>query len=73
MPKALNSRVTVLRLISMKLPRHFPQTLQELDAIVTAIELSDADVAGRLYASHISKSGQNVIRSVEVCSSAKEV
>ena len=37
------------------------------------IELSDADVAGRLCAAHIRKVRQNVIWSMEVCLSVKAV
>lgn len=73
MLKQLNNRVTVLRRISMAMPGRFPQTLQELDAIVTAIELSDAELAGRLCAAHVSKAGENVIRSMEESSSPKSV
>lgn len=65
MLRQLNNRVTVLRRISMAQPGRLPQTLAELDAIVTAIEAGDAEQAGRLCAHHVRQAAENVIRSME--------
>lgn len=64
MLKQLNNRVTVLRRISMAQPGRFPNTLKELDAIVTAIEHGDGDTAARLCAEHVQKASDNVLRSM---------
>ncbi len=65
MLKQLNNRVTVLRRISMSQPGRLPQTLQELDAIVAAIEQGDADAAARLCQAHVKKAAESVLRSIE--------
>ncbi len=64
MLKQLNNRVTVLRRISMSQPGRMPQTLAELDAIVTAIEKGDAQTAAALCGAHVQKAGENVLRSM---------
>lgn len=64
MLKQLNNRVTVLRRISMSQPGRMPQTLAELDAIVTAIEQGDAQTAALLCGAHVQKAGENVLRSM---------
>ena len=64
MLKQLNNRVTVLRRISMSQPGRMPQTLAELDAIVTAIEKGDAQTAAALCAAHVHKAGESVLRSM---------
>ena len=71
MLKQLNNRVTVLRRISMSQPGRLPQTLQELDAIVAAIEHSDADTAARLCEAHVKKAAESVLRSIEAAAAAK--
>lgn len=71
MLKQLNNRVTVLRRISMAQPGRMPQTLQELDAIVSAIEASDAETAARLCSAHVQKAAENVIRSMEAAAQLK--
>lgn len=71
MLKQLNNRVTVLRRISMSQPGRLPQTLQELDAIVAAIEQSDADAAARLCEAHVKKAAENVLRSIQAEADAK--
>ena len=58
MLKQLNNRVTVLRRISMSQPGRMPQTLAELDAIVTAIEKGDAQTAAALCGAHVQKAGE---------------
>ena len=63
MLRQLNNRATVLRRISMSQPGRLPQTLAELDAIVTAIEQGDADEAARLSAEHVQVS-QGVLRAM---------
>lgn len=65
MLQQLNNRVTVLRRISMAQPGRFPDTLKELDAIVTAIEHRDGDKAARLCAEHVQKAADNVLRSMQ--------
>ncbi len=64
MLKQLNNRVTVLRRISMSQPGRLPNTIKELDAIVTAIEHGDGDTASRLCAEHVQKASDNVLRSM---------
>ncbi len=64
MLKQLNNRVTVLRRISMSQPGRLPNTIKELDAIVTAIEHGDGDTAARLCAQHVQKASDNVLRSM---------
>ncbi|MEG1768222.1 MAG: GntR family transcriptional regulator [Comamonas sp.] len=64
MLKQLNNRVTVLRRISMSQPGRMPQTLAELDAIVTAIEKGDAQTAAALCGAHVQKAGESVLRSM---------
>lgn len=64
MLKQLNNRVTVLRRISMSQPGRMPQTLAELDAIVTAIEKGDAQTAAALCAAHVHQAGESVLRSM---------
>ncbi|MCD2514333.1 GntR family transcriptional regulator [Comamonas endophytica] len=64
MLKQLNNRVTVLRRISMSQPGRMPQTLAELDAIVTAIEKGDAQTAAALCGAHVQKAGENLLRSM---------
>ncbi len=66
MLKQLNNRVTVLRRISMAQPGRLPNTLKELDAIVTAIESRDGDTAARLCREHVQKAAENVLRSMAV-------
>lgn len=73
MLKQLNNRVTVLRRISMSQPGRLPQTLQELDAIVAAIEQSDADTAARLCEAHVKKAAESVLRSIQAETDAKAV
>jgi len=65
MLRQLNNRVTVLRRISMAQPERLPYTLQELNAIVSAIERGDGDAAAKLSAAHVQKAGENVLRSME--------
>ncbi|RYH33951.1 MAG: GntR family transcriptional regulator [Alcaligenaceae bacterium] len=64
MLKQLNNRVTVLRRISMSQPGRLPNTIKELDAIVTAIEHQDGDTAARLCGDHVRKAADNVLRSM---------
>ena len=64
MLRQLNNRVTVLRRISMAQPGRLPQTLIELEAIVTAIEAGDAEQAALLCARHVRQAAENVIRSM---------
>lgn len=64
MLKQLNNRVTVLRRISMSQPGRLPQTLQELDAIVSAIEQRDADTTARLCESHVKRAAESVLNSM---------
>jgi DNA-binding GntR family transcriptional regulator len=65
MLRQLNNRVTVLRRISMAQPERLPYTLQELNAIVSAIERGDGEAAARLSAAHVHKAEENVLRSME--------
>lgn len=65
------NRVTVVRRISMSQPGRLPQTLQELGAIVAAIEQSDADTAARLCEAHVKKAAENVLRSIEAEAAVK--
>jgi DNA-binding GntR family transcriptional regulator len=62
--RQLNNRVTVLRRISMAQPGRLPNTLKELDAIVTAIENRDGDTAARLCSEHVRKAAENVLNSM---------
>lgn len=71
MLKQLNNRVTVLRRISMSQPGRLPQTLQELDAIVAAIEQGDADMAARLCDAHVKQAAESVLRSIQAEADAK--
>jgi DNA-binding GntR family transcriptional regulator len=64
MLKQLNNRVTVLRRISMAQPGRLPNTLQELEAIVSAIEKRDGDTAARLCGEHVQKAAENVLLSM---------
>lgn len=64
MLRQLNNRVTVLRRISMAQPGRLPQTLKELDAIVTAIEQRDGELAARLCGAHVQQAVENVLRSM---------
>ena len=64
MLKQLNNRVTVLRRISMAQPGRLPETLRELDAIVTAIEQRDGELAARLCGEHVKQAAENVLRSM---------
>lgn len=65
MLKQLNNRVTVLRRISMAQPGRLPNTLQELEAIVSAIEKRDGDTAARLCGEHVQKAAENVLLSMQ--------
>lgn len=65
MLRQLNNRVTVLRRISMAQPERLPHTLQELNAMVAAIERGDGEAAARLSAAHVQKAGENVLLSME--------
>ncbi|MDH0863154.1 GntR family transcriptional regulator [Mitsuaria sp. GD03876] len=64
MLRQLNNRVTVLRRISMAQPGRLPNTLRELDAIVTAIEQRDSALAARLCGEHVRQAVENVLRSM---------
>ncbi len=59
----LNNRVTLLRRRTLSQPGRFPQSLQELEAIVTAIEARDPRRTGRLCAEHVAKAAQVVAKS----------
>jgi len=64
MLRQLNNRVTVLRRVSMGRPGRLPDTLKELDALVSAIEAGDEDGAARLCAEHIRQALANVLRNM---------
>jgi GntR family transcriptional regulator, trigonelline degradation regulator len=51
----LNNRITLLRRVSLGRPGRLPQTLKELDAIVSAIEVRDATTARALCAAHVAR------------------
>lgn len=56
----LNNRISVLRRVSLGAPGRLPQTLEELDGVVQAIERRDADTAARLAAAHVAKAADVV-------------
>ncbi len=56
----LNNRVTLLRRLSLGKPGRLPETLRELEAIVSAIEARDADRAGALCAAHVAKAAEAI-------------
>lgn len=64
MLRQLNNRVTVLRRISMAQPGRLPNTLRELDAIVSAIEQRDGVTAARLSREHVQRAAESVLRSM---------
>ena len=64
MLRQLNNRVTLLRRISLSQPGRLPDTLKELDEVVTAIEKSDGETAARLCIKHVEKASNNVLRSL---------
>jgi DNA-binding GntR family transcriptional regulator len=62
--KQLNNRVTVLRRISMAQPGRLPQMLEELDAIVTAIEQGDGALAAELCKAHVQMAAGHVFKNL---------
>ena len=56
----LNNRVTLLRRMSLGKPGRLPQTIEELQAIVGAIEARDARRAGALCAAHVARAAEVV-------------
>ncbi|HRO59265.1 MAG TPA: GntR family transcriptional regulator [Burkholderiaceae bacterium] len=61
----LNNRVTLLRRLSLGKPGRLSNTLEELEAVVQAIEARDAELAGRLCAAHVARAAEVVRRSFE--------
>jgi len=64
MLRQLNNRVTVLRRVSMARPGRLPETVKELDALVSAIEASDEETAAQRCAEHIRKAAANALRNM---------
>jgi DNA-binding GntR family transcriptional regulator len=54
----LNNRITLLRRVSLSRAGRLPQTLKELDAIVSAMEARDSAAAKALCASHVVRAAE---------------
>ncbi len=63
--RQLNNRVTLLRRISMGQAGRLPEMMEELDAIVTAIEQRDGKKAAKLCQAHVRKAAGYVLRTLE--------
>lgn len=66
MLRQLNNRVTLLRRISLSQPGRLPDTLKELDGVVTAIEKGDGETAAQLCIEHVEKALNNVLQSLSM-------
>src|SRR5690606_29336084 len=58
----LNNRMVLYKRLSLSVAGRLPQVIEELDAVVSAIEARDAKKAGELCELHVAKSEQNVLR-----------
>lgn len=56
----LNNRVTLLRRVSLSKPGRLPETLAELEQVVSAIEARDIERAGQLCAAHVANASEAV-------------
>ncbi|MFF5289673.1 GntR family transcriptional regulator [Paractinoplanes globisporus] len=54
----LHARVSVLRSLSLSVPGRLRHSLEELHAIVDAVEAGDADAAGAACARHVEEAGR---------------
>lgn len=61
----LNNRVTMLRRVSLGSQKRLPQTLKELEGIVSAIEARDGPRARKLCSSHVRKAAAVALNSLE--------
>ena len=59
--RQLNNRVTILRRISMAQPGRLADTIEELEAIVAAIDAGDPALVERLCEEHVLNSAQNLL------------
>ncbi|WP_206370950.1 GntR family transcriptional regulator [Solimonas marina] len=57
----LNNRVTILRRQSLATPGRLSKSLEELQAILKAIEAGDGDLAGQLCAQHVDNAADIVL------------
>lgn len=62
--RQLNNRVTVLRKIFMSQPGRLPEMVEELNAIVTAIEGRNGDLTAILCREHIQTAARHVFKSM---------
>lgn len=63
--RRLNNRISLLRRVSLGTPGRLAQTLEELEAVVQAVQRRDADSAARLAAEHVARAAAVVRRSFE--------
>lgn len=61
----LNNRVTLLRRVSLSEKGRLPDTLAELNGIVSAIEARDPALAGLLCRSHVASAAHTALRNLE--------
>jgi DNA-binding GntR family transcriptional regulator len=59
----LNNRISVLRRVSLGSPGRLPQTIAELEEVVSAIERRDGETAARLAAAHVQRAAEIVRQS----------
>jgi DNA-binding GntR family transcriptional regulator len=69
----LQARVRMLRAASMSDPERGPKIVAELDALVTAIEARDADVAATACARHLGHAEASGLRTISSFSTTKAV
>jgi len=60
--KQLNNRMMLYKRLSLSAPGRLPETLRELEGIVSAIEDRDADRAAILCAAHVANAATTVLR-----------
>jgi DNA-binding GntR family transcriptional regulator len=58
----LNNRVIIYKRLSLSVPGRLPEALDELDALVTAIEARDCDKAAELCETHVANAERTVLR-----------
>lgn len=58
----LNNRMVLYKRLSLSVTGRLPEVIEELEAVVSAIEARDAEAAGELCEQHVVKSEQNVLR-----------
>ncbi|MQA83143.1 MAG: FCD domain-containing protein [Streptosporangiales bacterium] len=62
--EGLQARVSLLRAASLSQPGRIPDSVEEIRAIVTAVEAGDPEAAARACAHHVEQAGQVVFRAM---------